>query len=86
METTVTRRRPVRDNETPELIPDYFAKIDKDKLLTYEEEVELSRRAKVGDRKARQRLIEKNLGLWSRSQRNTGDGACLSRISSRRAT
>jgi RNA polymerase primary sigma factor len=63
VETTVTRRRPVRDNETPELIPDYFAKIDKGKLLTYEEEVELSRRAKVGDRKARQRLIEKNLRL-----------------------
>jgi RNA polymerase primary sigma factor len=63
VETTVTRRRPLRDNETPELIPDYFAKIDKGKLLTYEEEVELSRRAKAGDRKARQRLIEKNLRL-----------------------
>jgi RNA polymerase primary sigma factor len=63
VETNVTRRRPVRDNETLELIPDYFAKIDNGKLLTHEEEVELSRRAKVGDRKARQRLIEKNLRL-----------------------
>ena len=63
METTATRRRPVRKDETPDLIPDYFTKIDKGKLLTYEEEVELSRRAKVGDRRARQRLIEKNLRL-----------------------
>jgi RNA polymerase primary sigma factor len=63
VETTLTRRRPVRDNETPELLPDYFAKIDKGKLLTHEEEVELSKRTKLGDRKARQRLIEKNLRL-----------------------
>ncbi|MBA2344061.1 MAG: RNA polymerase sigma factor RpoD/SigA [Rubrobacter sp.] len=63
MEATATRRRTGRDNDTPGLLPDYFARIDKGKLLTYEEEVDLSRRAKAGDEKARQRLIEKNLRL-----------------------
>ena len=63
MEVTATRRRSRRDNETPGLIPDYFAKIDKGRLLTHEEEVDLSRRAKAGDVKARRRLVEKNLRL-----------------------
>ena len=63
METTATKRRAERENETPELIPGYFAKIDKGGLLTHEEEIDLSKRAKAGDRKARQRLIEKNLRL-----------------------
>jgi RNA polymerase primary sigma factor len=52
-----------RTTETPELLPDYFARIDKGKLLTHEEEIDLSKRAKAGDKKARQRLIEKNLRL-----------------------
>ncbi|MGF1473464.1 MAG: RNA polymerase sigma factor RpoD/SigA [Rubrobacteraceae bacterium] len=49
--------------ETPDLIPGYFARIDKGQLLTHEEEIDLSWRAKAGDRRARQRLIEKNLRL-----------------------
>ena len=49
--------------EAPELLPGYFARISKGKLLTHKEEVELSRRAGAGDRKARRRLIEKNLRL-----------------------
>jgi RNA polymerase primary sigma factor len=49
--------------EAPELLPGYFACISKGKLLTHKEEVELSRRAGAGDRKARRRLIEKNLRL-----------------------
>jgi RNA polymerase primary sigma factor len=49
--------------ETPELIPGYFARIDKDKLLTHQEEIDLSKRAKKGDEAARNRLIEKNLRL-----------------------
>src|SRR5919199_4581201 len=49
--------------EAPELLPSYFARISKGKLLTHEEEVELTRQAKDGDRKARQTLIEKNLRL-----------------------
>ncbi|BBL78448.1 RNA polymerase sigma factor SigA [Rubrobacter xylanophilus] len=56
-------QRTERDNETPELIPGYFARIDKGELLTHQEEIELSRRAKAGDKKARQKLIEKNLRL-----------------------
>jgi RNA polymerase primary sigma factor len=66
---TMTRSRTAaaggsgRPSETPDLIPSYFAHIDKGKLLTRDEEVDLSRRTKAGDTKARQRLIEKNLRL-----------------------
>ena len=56
-------RRPERGSETPDLIPGYFARIDKGNLLTHAEEIDLSRRAKAGESKARQRLIEKNLRL-----------------------
>jgi RNA polymerase primary sigma factor len=52
-----------RREETPDLIPGYFSRIDKGTLLTHGEEIDLSKRAKEGDRKARQRLIEKNLRL-----------------------
>jgi RNA polymerase primary sigma factor len=47
----------------PELIPGYFARIGKGKLLTHQEEIDLSKRAKKGDKAARERLIEKNLRL-----------------------
>ena len=50
-------------SETPDLIPGYFAHIDKGELLTHAEEVDLSKRARAGDKGARQRLIEKNLRL-----------------------
>jgi RNA polymerase primary sigma factor len=59
----VTPRRFERESETPDLIPGYFARIDKGQLLSHREEIELSRRAKKGDERARQRLIEKNLRL-----------------------
>jgi RNA polymerase primary sigma factor len=49
--------------ETPELIPGYFARIADDKLLTHQEEIDLSKRSKKGDEAARKRLIEKNLRL-----------------------
>jgi RNA polymerase primary sigma factor len=49
--------------EAPELIPDYFARIGKEKLLTHQEEIDLSKRVKRGDNAARKRLIEKNLKL-----------------------
>jgi RNA polymerase primary sigma factor len=48
--------------ETPELIPGYFARIN-GKLLTHQEEIDLSKRSKKGDEAARNRLIEKNLRL-----------------------
>jgi RNA polymerase primary sigma factor len=49
--------------KAPDLIPGYFAKIDTGRLLSHREEIDLSKRAKAGDKKARQRLIEKNLRL-----------------------
>jgi RNA polymerase primary sigma factor len=51
------------DLETPELIASYLVKISRDRLLTHAEELNLSRRAKAGDERARQRLIKKNLRL-----------------------
>ncbi len=60
---TAAIRAPERPSEAPELIPSYFARIDNGELLTRAEEVDLSKRAKAGDMRARQRLIEKNLRL-----------------------
>ena len=62
MQTTETRGRGAYE-ETPDLIPGYFARIDKGKLLTHREEIDLSNRAKAGDERARQRLTENNLRL-----------------------
>ncbi|MGH3148359.1 MAG: sigma-70 family RNA polymerase sigma factor [Rubrobacter sp.] len=59
----MTKRGREMPSETPDLIPGYFARIDKGELLTHAEEVDLSMRAKAGDKRARQRLIEKNLRL-----------------------
>jgi RNA polymerase primary sigma factor len=52
-----------REAETPELLSSYFASIDNGALLTHAQEVDLSRRARAGDAKARTRLVEKNLRL-----------------------
>ena len=46
-----------------EFLADYLSRISRDKLLTPEEEMEFGRRAKRGDKRARERLIEKNLRL-----------------------
>src|ERR671915_1473106 len=62
METVIDRRRQER-HETPELIDAYLARIDTGELLSHQEEIDLSKRATAGDRRARQRLIEKNLRL-----------------------
>src|SRR5215212_5546802 len=61
--TIYATQRKDRMVETPELISGYFARIHKDKLLTHQEEIDLSKRAKKGDEAARNRLIEKNLRL-----------------------
>ncbi|MDQ3835038.1 MAG: RNA polymerase sigma factor RpoD/SigA [Actinomycetota bacterium] len=45
------------------MLAKYLAHIGQGDLLTHQEEIDLSRRAKAGDHKARQRLIEKNLRL-----------------------
>lgn len=48
-------------SETPDLLPAYLDRIGGEKLLSHEQEIRLSRRAKAGDRRARNALIEKNL-------------------------
>jgi RNA polymerase primary sigma factor len=65
MGTTETNktRRPDREPNTPDLIPGYFARIDKGVLLSHREEIDLSKRAKAGNERAREKLIEKNLRL-----------------------
>jgi RNA polymerase primary sigma factor len=59
----IEERVAAREAETPELISSYFARIGDGALLTHAEEVDLSRRARAGDAKARTRLVEKNLRL-----------------------
>jgi len=61
--STVGARRPEREAETPELLAKYLAHIGRGHLLTHQEEIDLSKRAKQGDKRARQKLIEKNLRL-----------------------
>src|SRR5215203_2757463 len=61
-DTIYTAQRKERMGGAPELIPGYFARIN-GKLLTHQEEIDLSKRAKQGDKAARKRLIEKNLRL-----------------------
>ncbi len=63
MAISTGERRLARNTETPELLAKYLAHIGRGQLLTHDEEIDLSNRAKQGDRKARERLIEKNLRL-----------------------
>ncbi len=58
-EKDTTKRRP----ETPDLLPSYLDRIAGKELLGHAQEIRLSRRAKAGDRRARNTLIEKNLKL-----------------------
>jgi RNA polymerase sigma factor (sigma-70 family) len=60
---TIKARRHEREPNTPDLIPGYFARIDKGVLLSHREEIDLSKKAKAGDQRARGKLIEKNLRL-----------------------
>ena len=55
--------RLAREAETPELLAKYLAYIGRGHLLTHEEEIDLSNAAKRGDKRARQKLVEKNLRL-----------------------
>ena len=63
LEKRVDSPKTERESETPELLAKYLAHIGQGDLLTHEEEIDLSKRAKQGDARARQRLIEKNLRL-----------------------
>jgi RNA polymerase primary sigma factor len=49
--------------ETPEPLANYLAQIGRERLLTHEEEIDLSRKVRAGDEKAREKLIQKNLRL-----------------------
>src|SRR5918995_3523969 len=74
-EAIYAAQRRDRLGEAPELIPSYFARIGKGKLLTHQEEIDLSKRAKKGDEAARNRLIEKNLRLVvSIAKKSRGQG------------
>jgi RNA polymerase primary sigma factor len=63
MAASKDKKSVVRESETPELLAKYLARIGQGDLLTHQEEIDLSNGAKAGDRRARQRLIEKNLRL-----------------------
>jgi RNA polymerase primary sigma factor len=63
LERKVESPRIEREAETPELLAKYLAHIGRGNLLTHQEEIDLSKRAKQGDKRARQKLIEKNLRL-----------------------
>jgi RNA polymerase primary sigma factor len=52
----VTRKA---NRETPEPLARYLAQIGRERLLTHEEEIDLSRRVRAGDKQAREKLIEK---------------------------
>jgi len=51
------------DRETPEALAKYLGHIGRERLLTHEEEIDLARRARAGEKEARDELIEKNLRL-----------------------
>ena len=65
MGAKVNKSTPSREEgqETPELLAGYLDRIGKGRLLTHREEMELSRRARAGDGRARRKLIERNLKL-----------------------
>jgi RNA polymerase primary sigma factor len=51
------------NGETPEPLARYLAQTGQERLLTHEEEIDLGRRVRAGDKKARVKLITKNLRL-----------------------
>jgi RNA polymerase primary sigma factor len=53
----------MNDWETLNPLARYFGLIGRGRLLTHEEEIDLGRRAREGDKTARSKLIEKNLRL-----------------------
>src|SRR5215217_4561608 len=63
MQETYEKNAAKRRSEAPDLLPSYLNHIGGEKLLGQGQEIRLSRRAKAGDRRARNVLIEKNLKL-----------------------
>ena len=52
-----------QESETPELLVGYLARIGRGRLLSPQEEITLSRRARAGDQSACEKLVERNLRL-----------------------
>jgi RNA polymerase primary sigma factor len=52
-----------QESETPELLVGYLARIGRGRLLSPQEEITLSRRARAGDQRACEKLVERNLRL-----------------------
>jgi RNA polymerase primary sigma factor len=52
-----------QESEAPELLAGYLARIGRGRLLTAQEEISLSRRARAGDQRARKKLVVRNLRL-----------------------
>ncbi|MCA1729439.1 MAG: RNA polymerase sigma factor RpoD/SigA [Actinobacteria bacterium] len=52
-----------RETGAPDVLSIYLERIGREKLLGHRQEIQLSRRAKAGDRRARNTLIERNLRL-----------------------
>jgi RNA polymerase primary sigma factor len=53
----------MNDWETPNPLGRYLRQIGRGRLLTHEEEIDLGRRTREGDKAARSKLVEKNLRL-----------------------
>ena len=51
------------DREAPNPLGRYLRQIGRGRLLTHEEEIDLGRKAREGDKSARSKLIERNLRL-----------------------
>ncbi len=56
-------RKPVRDFARDDILRAYFEQIKETPLLTFEEELDLSRRVRSGDAAARDRMVRANLRL-----------------------
>jgi RNA polymerase primary sigma factor len=63
VQETYEKNAAKRRSEAPDLLPSYLNRIGGEKLLGHGQEIRLSRRAKAGDRRTRNVLIEKNLKL-----------------------
>ena len=57
------KRTTEHSREAPELLAGYMNRIGQGQLLTQRQELALARKARAGDKKARQKLVEKNLRL-----------------------
>jgi RNA polymerase primary sigma factor len=65
----MSRKRDI-STSSDDILKAYFNQIKKARLLTFEEELALSRRIQAGDEKARSQLIESNLRLVVRIAKN----------------